>query len=153
MRTFVDDIMLYISNNLKNDSEIFQKIKVADAYDENSKIAQPLVVVQSLDDSDAEMYDTFDGELISYVPIQITAYCQQMQIGEKTVSAKNASAKFADKIKEMFDKVKTISWNKNIKLMRRVGGSPSMPLQKGTTTYFSPVRFDFYVDKNYQKIN
>lgn len=152
MRAFLDDIISYIDNNLKKDTEISVRVKVKDAYDENNKSTPPMIVVQSLDDSDAQQYDTFDGESISYVPIQITVYCQQMVINGKTLSAQHSSAVFADKIKEMFETLKIIAWNSNIKLMRRVGGTPSMPLQKGTTTYFSPIRFDFYVDKNYQKI-
>lgn len=152
MRRFIDDILSYISDTLKNDTDISNKIKVTDAYDENSKATPPLIVVQSLGDATAQQYDTFDGEIISYVPVQITAYCQQMEIGGKTVSAKIASAIFADKIKDMFQTLKVISWNKNIKILRRVGGTPSMPTQKGTTTYFSPIRFDFYVNNEYQKI-
>jgi hypothetical protein len=153
MRLFLDDLISYISDNFKNDSDISTKVKVNEAYEENSKITPPMIVVQAMDDSDAERFDTFDGELISYVPIQLTIYCQQMQIGDEVVSAKIASSIFADKIKAMFDNVKTVAWNSNIKLMRRVGGTPCMPLQKGTTTYFSPIRFDFYVNKDYQKIN
>jgi hypothetical protein len=153
MRLFLDDLISYISDNFKNDSDISNNVKVNEAYEENSKITPPMIVVQAMDDSDAERFDTFDGELISYVPVQITIYCQQMQINGEIVSAKIASSIFADKIKSLFDTVKTVVWNSNIKLMRRVGGTPCMPMQKGTTTYFSPIRFDFYVNKDYQKIN
>ena len=153
MRLFLDDLISYISDNFKNDSDISNNVKVNEAYEENSKITPPMIVVQAMDDSDAERFDTFDGELISYVPVQISIYCQQMQINGEIVSAKIASSIFADKIKSLFDTVKTVVWNSNIKLMRRVGGTPCMPMQKGTTTYFSPIRFDFYVNKDYQKIN
>lgn len=152
MRAFVDDLISYISQNFKNDAEISKKVAVDDAYDDNTKPFPPHIFVQEIGDSDAQQYSSFDGEEISYVPIQITAFCQQMKIGEKTCSAKESAAIFADKIKDMFDITKTTKWNENIKLMRRVGGTPSMPVQKGTTTYFSPIRYDFFVCRNYQKL-
>lgn len=153
MKSFVDDIIAYIADNFSNDGEISKKVSVGDAYDENAKLTPPYIFVQQIDDSDAQQYDTFDGEAISYVPIQISSFCQQMKIAGTTYTAKQASAIFADKIKDMFDIPKAIKWNNNIKLMRRVGGTPSMPTQKGTTTYFSPTRYDFYVNRNYKKIN
>lgn len=153
MKAFLDDIILYIADTFAQDKEISKKVSVGEAYDENAKPKPPYIYVQAIDDSDAQQYDTFDGESISYVPIQITAYCQQMAIGNNTYTAKDASAIFADKIKEMFDVIKTIKWNNNVKLMRRVGGTPSMPSSNGTTTYFSPIRYDFYINHKYQKIN
>lgn len=151
MKAFIDDIIAYIADNFANDSEVSKDVFVGEAYDENAKLKPPYIFVQEIGDSDAQQYSTFDGETISYVPVQITVFCQQMKIGNETYTAKDASAIFADKIKLMFDVLKTVKWNKNVKLMRRVGGTPSMPTQKGTTTYFSPIRYDFYVNYNYQK--
>lgn len=152
MRAFIEDLISYISKNFANDADISKTVSVDDAYDENEKISPPHIFVQEIDDNDAQQYSSFDGEEISYVPVQITAFCQQMKIGGVTYSAKQSSAIFADKIKELFDITKTIRWNNNIRLMRRVGGTPSMPVQKGTTTYFSPIRYDFFVCRNYQKL-
>ena len=152
MKAFIDDIIEYISKAFANDKDITKKVYVGEAYDENAKLKPPYIFVQAIDDSDAQQYDTFDGELLSYVPIQISAYCQQMAIGGTTYTAKQASAIFADKIKKMFDVITTTKWNNNVKLMRRVGGTPSMPTKGGETTYFSPIRYDFYVNHQYQKI-
>lgn len=152
MRAFIEDLISYINTNFENDKDISKKVSVDDAYDENIKPLPPHIFVQEIEDNDAQQYSSFDGEEISYVPVQITAFCQQMKIGETTCSAKQSSAIFADKIKEMFDIKKTISWNNNIRLMRRVGGTPSLPVQKGTTTYFSPIRYDFFVCRNYKKL-
>lgn len=153
MKAFIDDIICYISDCFKNDSDISKKVLVGDAYDDSAKVTPPHIFVQEIDDSEAIQYSSFDGESISYVPIQISAYCQQMKIGGATYTAKDASAIFADKIKSMFQTLKVIKWNKNIKLMNRVGGTPSLPVQKGSTTYFSPIRYNFYVNYEYEKIN
>ena len=152
MKAFIDDIIFYISEFFSKDNDISKEVLVADAYDSNVKLVPPHIFVQEIDDSDAQEYSSFDGEEISYVPVQITAFCQQMKIGNITYSAKSCSAIFADKIKGLFDIVETVKWNKNIKIMRRVGGTPSIPLQKGSSTYFSPIRYDFYLSHNYEKI-
>lgn len=153
MNAFLEDIISYVSKNFELDEEIKDKVSVDDAYDENAQLAPPHIFIQEIDDSEAQQYSSFEGELISYVPVQITAYCQQMEIANELVSAKKASAIFADKIKAMFDITKAIEWNKNIKLIRRVGGTPSMPTQKGVTTYFSPIRYDFYLLYHYEKLS
>jgi hypothetical protein len=152
VNAFIEDIISYISSNFELDKDIKSKVSVSDAYDENVKLKPPHIFIQEIDDSEAQQYSTFDGELISYVPVQISSYCQQMEIAGKMVTAKKASAIFADKIKAMFDTIESIKWNKNIKLMRRVGGTPSMPTQKGTTTYFSPTRYDFYLNYKYENL-
>jgi hypothetical protein len=153
MNSFVEDIMSYVATGFELDKDIIDEVSVDDAYDENTNLNPPHIFIQKLDDQEAERFSTFDGETVSYVPIQITAFCQQMEIANQIVSAKKASSIFADKIKALFETSKVVQWNKNIKLMRRVGGTPSMPTQKGITTYFSPIRYDFYITYNYQKIN
>ena len=153
MNAFLEDMISYVSKNFEMDKDINDKVSVDDAYDENAQLIPPHIFIQEIDDSEAEQYSSFDGEMISYVPVQITAYCQQMEIANQLVSAKKASAIFADKIKAMFDTIKSIKWNKNIKRIRRVGGTPSMPTQKGVTTYFSPIRYDFYLTYNYEKLS
>ena len=153
MKAFTDDIIAYISEAFAKDKDITKKVKVDYAYDEDATLKPPYIFVQAIDDSDAEQFDTFDGELISYVPVQITCYCQQMTIGGVKYTAREASLIFAQKVKELFLKLKAIVWNENIKLMRRVGGTPAMPTEQGSTTYFSPVRYNFYINHDYQKIN
>jgi hypothetical protein len=153
LKTFTDDIITYISQNLANDKDITKEVKVCYAYDEDVTLKPPYIFVQSIDDSDAEQFDTFDGESISYVPIQITAYCQQMRIGGVKYTAREASLVMAEKIKTMFSKLKAIEWNDNIKLIRRVGGTLAMPVEQGATTYFSPIRYDNYINYPYREIN
>lgn len=152
MKQFLDDIILYIKNAINADTDITKTVKVDKAYKYNDTITPPQISVQSIDDNDAELYNTYDGEEVSYCPIQITVYCNQMKIGNATKSAQDCSLIIADKIKALFDMKDTVEWNKNIVRMRRVGGTPSMPIETGATTYMSPIRYDFYVAKNYLTI-
>lgn len=154
MKQFWDDIITYLTENLNSDSDYAKQVKVDYADEYGIKITPPHIFLQPMQDSDAEQYDSFtEGENISYCPFQISAYCQQMEIQGKKQSPKNVSLIFADKISRLFDKATVREWNKNIVRIRRVGENLGMPVEKGVTTYVSPIRFECYVQKNYEKIN
>ena len=153
MKQFVDDIISYISSNIAADTDIAKTVKVCEAFKQGDTLTPPQISVQALDDSDALVYNTFEGEQVSYVPIQITVYTAQMKIGGATKSAQDCAMIFADKIKAMFDLITTTQWNNNIVRMRRIGGIPAMPVETGATTYMSPIRFDFYVTNPYTNLN
>lgn len=153
MKQFWDDIIAYLTENLNNDSSYDKEVKVDYANKQNVTITPPHIFVQPTQDTDAEQYDTFDGEVISYCPVQISPYCQQLRINGKMVSAQETSMIFADKISRLFDKTTATKWNKNIVRLRRVGENIGLPVEGGTTTYVSPLRYEFYVQRDYQKIN
>lgn len=157
MKQFTDDIIAYLKERLNADTDIPKEVKVDYANNQSIKITPPHIFVQPMQDADAEQYDTFDeGEIISYCPIQITPYCQQMRIGgdgKPLVSAQEVSMIIADKISHLFDKRVALAWNKNIIRLRRVGDSFGMPTEDGATTYMSPIRYEFYILRDYEKIN
>lgn len=152
MKQFTDDLIEYIKNNFGQDSDIIDTVNVDYSYKQNKKLNCPFVSVQTLDNSDSEKYDTFDGELISNIQVQIIVYAQQMKIANITKNSQDSAMILTDKIIKMFDKIKTVEWNKNVILIRRAGTTFSMPLQDGSTTYFSPLRYEFYVEYDYKNI-
>lgn len=152
MKQFIDDIITRISDFFKADNDIEKAVKVDYANKQGDTIKPPHIVVQQMDDSSADEYDTFSGESISYVPIQFTIYSQQMKIGGVVKSAQDCSFIMADKLIKLFNKKDTTEWNSNIIRMRRVGGVFAMPTEQGATTYMSPIRYEFYVLHNYEKI-
>lgn len=153
MKQFTDDIIEYIKSKFALDTDIAKTVNVEYAYKQNYIMVFPCITVQALDNNDSEQYDDFSGENISNIPLQITIYGQQMKIANVTKSSQDVVTILADKLMQMFNKTKIVEWNKNIVRIRRVGTTFSMPLQDGTTTYFSPLRYDFYVNYNYQNIN
>lgn len=152
MKQFTDDLIEYIKNNFGQDSDIIDTVNVDYSYKQNKKLNCPFVSVQTLNNSDSEKYDTFDGELISNIQVQIIVYAQQMKIANITKNSQDSAMILTDKIIKMFDKIKTVEWNKNVILIRRAGTTFSMPLQDGSTTYFSPLRYEFYVEYDYKNI-
>jgi hypothetical protein len=154
MKQFWDDIISYLTENLNNDSDIGKEVKVDYANNQSIRVSPPHIFVFPMQDTDAEQYDSFyEGENISYCPVQIAPYCQQMEINGVKQSAQEVSMIFADKISHLFDKRTALSWNKNIVRLRRVGENFGMPVKDGSTTYSSPLRYEFYIQRNYQKIN
>lgn len=153
MKQFWDDIIDYLRENLNNTKEYTEIVKVDYSDDQSIDLKPPYVFIQPLQDTDAEKYDTFDGEVVSYCPTQITVFCQQMRINGELLSAKQVSLIFADKISQLFDKKTAVKWNKNIVLLRRVGEKFGMPVKSGATTYMSPLRYEFYIMRDYEKIN
>lgn len=153
MKQFTDDIIEYIKSQFALDTDIAKAVSVEYAYKQGEKIVCPYITVQVLDNNDSERYDTFQGECMSNIPLQITIYGQQMKVANVTKSAQDITYILADKLNRMFSKIKLVKWNDNIIRVRRAGTTFSMPLQEGTTTYFSSLRYDFYVVYDYQNIN
>lgn len=157
MKTFIENLASYIYNGLAGDEEMPARILPYPAYQENVVIEPPAIYLQQLDDNEAQQFSTFDGELVSYIPVQISIYSQKRLLkkygSDHWYTAQEMCSKYADKIKDIFDAVKTIEWSKyQIKFVRRVGTSPSLPVKNGVSTYFCPVRYDFYVDRNYKSV-
>ena len=154
MKQFWDDLIEYLTVSVNNDKEYEKEVKVDYANDQSVTITPPHIFLLPMQDSDAEQYDSFtEGENISYCPVQILPYCQQMRIKGEMRSAQQVSMIFADKISRLFDKPTALQWNKNIIRLRRVGESFGVPVEKGATTYTSPLRYEFYVCRDYKKIN
>ena len=154
MKQFWDDIIAYLTENLNNDSSYEKEVKVDYANNQAKTVSPPHIFIQVMQDTDADQYDSFtEGENISYCSVQISPYCSQMIIDGVKKSAQETSMIFADKISHLFDKPTATKWNKNIVRLRRVGENFGMPVDKGATTYTSPLRYEFYIQRNYQKIN
>jgi hypothetical protein len=152
MKQFTDDIIEYIKSQFALDTDIAKTVNVEYAYKQNYTMAFPCITVQTLDNNDSEQYDTYDGETISNIPLQLTIYGQQMKIANVTKSSQDVVTILTDKVNKMFSKIKLTEWNNNIIRVRRAGTNFSMPLNDGTTTYFSAMRYDFYVVYDYQNI-
>ncbi len=154
MKQFWDDIIAYLTENLNNDSSYEKEVKVDYANNQAITVTPPHIFVQPMQDTDAEQYDSFtEGENISFCSVQISPYCQQLRINGELKSAQETSMIFADKISHLFDKPTALKWNKNIVRLRRVGETFGMPVEEGATTYTSPLRYEFYIQRNYEKIN
>lgn len=144
MNKFINSLIEYLQNAFDMDEDISAKVKVCKAYKSNMT-SSPKIVIYAVDDSEMQQYNTFQGENVSLVSVQITAFCDQMKIGGVTVSAQDAADIFADKIRTLFQKQTLVSAIADVLQVRRVGRTFAMPFESGEKTYMSPVRFEIQI--------
>lgn len=147
MKDFIDSLIEYIKMSFENDDFIKTKVNVCKAYKSNL-LPSPKIVVYAVDDSEVAQHNTFEGENVSRISIQITSYADQMKISDKTVSAQDAADLFSDRIRSLFQKQKLVNAIPSVLQVRRVGRTFAMPFESGEKTYMSPVRFEIQVINN-----
>ena len=145
MIQFIEDLKGYIQKCFDDDEKIEQKISVCDAFKSNL-VKCPKVVVYCVDDSEEEQYNTFSGEEVSSVSVQITCYAEQMRIGGVTKSAQDCANYFCEKIRDKFQKTIISSNLPSVLQIRRVGRTYAIPFDSGERMYMSPIRYEIQVE-------
>ena len=151
MEEFLDYIKAYLDDNFKNDSDITKTVTIEDAYKSGNEVTTsnvPQIQVQILDNSEVVRYSSFEGENVSYIPLQITSYTAQMKIAGTMVSAQRASIKFGQKIKNLLNALRNSRVNENIERCRIITMSPALPLLEGKV-YTTAVRCEFWIANPY----
>ena len=152
MNEFLEWVKQYIADNFASDADITKEVTVEFAYKQGNEVTTsnvPQVQVQLMDNSEVERYSSFEGENVSSVPLQITAYTGQMKIGGVTKSAQEASIIFGQKIKDMFVASRVKSVNENVTRLVRITMSPALPLLDGSKVYATATRFNVWVANPY----
>ena len=155
MDKFLDWVKSYLENGFANDSEIAKKVIVELAYKQGNTIATantPQIQIQIMDNAEVERYSSFEGENISSIPLQITAYTSQMKINNVLKSAQECSVIFGQKVKTLLNKLRENVVNKNITRCRIVTTSPALPLLDGSKAYMTAIRCEFWVTNPYKEI-
>ena len=151
MKQFIDDIIAYISADI-NGSGLFTQTFVVDREYRYKKLVTPRIGVLQLDNNDISRYDSFDGELVSSIPLQINVYVTNMLVGGYNKTAQEAAEMVADRITNLFDKVTITLWNKNILGIRRSGCPAPQPLKENGAIYVAMLRYEMQVYRNYETI-
>lgn len=153
MNEFLEYIKNYIKTQFDNDTDLpsSKSVDIYNAYQLGHKVSDtsvPEIQVQILDNSEVVRYSSFEGENVSYIPLQITAYTGQMKQGTKMQSAQYWSIVFGEKIKKMLNALRQKVVNKNILSVQIVGMSPALPLLDGKV-YTTAVRCRFWIANPY----
>lgn len=152
MYQFLNWLKTYIEAAFTSDTEITKTVVVENAYKQGNTVNTtnvPQVQIQLLDNSEVERYSSFQGEHLSYVPVQLSVYSGQMKINETTYSAQDASIILGDKVKSMVAANEIQSQNKNIKRCIRTSMSPALQLIDGSKVYYTAVRVEFWIANPY----
>lgn len=111
------------------------------------------IAVQIIDDNEDRRTATLArGETISNISFQVFCYGVQSSLNSVKGTAQDNSLILADEIKLMFAKNTILANNQNIKTIRRLATSPTMPIGNGSKAYVTSVRFESGVAKPYSKI-
>lgn len=151
MDEFLEYIKTYLSTSFDADTDITKTVTIENAYKSGNEVSTsnvPQIQVQILDNSEVQRYSSFDGENVSYIPLQITSYTAQMKIASTMVSAQQASIVFGQKIKNLLNALRNSSVNENIMRCRIITMSPALPLLEGKV-YTTAVRCEFWIANPY----
>ena len=144
MKPFTDQLMGYMSKAFAEDEVFPKNITVCESYKANIT-PTPKIVLYVSDDSEDARYTTFEGEAVSSVSIQITAFASQCKVGGEMLSAREAAVAFSEKLRTIFQKEIVRTAILEILTLRRVGKSSPLPLDSGEKTYFAPIRFEIKI--------
>lgn len=151
MDEFLEYIKTYLSTSFDADTDITKTVTIENAYKSGNEVSTsnvPQIQVQILDNSEVQRYSSFDGENVSYIPLQITSYTAQMKIASTMVSAQQASIVFGQKIKNLLNALRNSVVNENILRCRIITMSPALPLLEGKV-YTTAVRCEFWIANPY----
>ena len=147
MFEFINKIKTFLALKFSEDKDFEVPISVNEEYLFNHKLEGTEVQVGLLDNSEYERGTTFNGELVTYAPIQLTVYSVQMKIGNTARNPRDVAVIVADKIcRYMSDLVNKID---DVLICQRTDYSAPFPMNEGATRYFVAVRYDILIDCPY----
>ena len=150
---FVEDIKAYLKEKVVELDSDFSKIETYTAYTLEHKPEPPEIDVYINDDSDDDMSNSFDGENLSSVSLNIYCYADAMKLkgsNEKT-SAVDTTTLLAQYVKQLLMKNQIVSFNSNVISSRRTAYTGAMNV-RDTVLYVAILRYDFKILNNYVKI-
>ena len=156
MDEFLKDLIEYINKGLQADGGFPAKIKVVRAYSKETKIESPQVSLYVISDDDTTRASTVNAEHATDYPVQFYCYWKDgIKYKGVPYGAQQGAELLGKKVSKLFeDKEATIAYNKNIRLVNKVGGAPfGMPVSNGSANYQTVPRFVFTVIKPYSAIN
>lgn len=153
----MDEFLEWIKNYIKTQFEEYSElpktkvVEIYNAYEPGHEVSAntvPEIQVQILDNSEVVRYSSFEGENVTYIPLQITTYTGQMKMGSVMKSPQEWSIKFGEKLKTILNSLRNRVVNKNILSVQIVGMSPALPLLEGKV-YTTAVRCRFWIANPY----
>lgn len=150
---FIKDLKEYLKISIKALDNDFSKLDTYTAYTYEHTPTPPEIDVYINDDSEDAISNSYDGENISSVSVNIYCYAEAMQLNNETnkTSAVDTTTLLAQHVKEVLEKNKYASENGNIISCSRTSYTGAMNV-RDTKLYVAILRYDFKVRNNYIKI-
>lgn len=150
---FIEDLKEYLKISIVALDNDFSKLDTYTAYTYEHTPTPPEINVYINDDSEDVISNSYDGENISSVSVNIYCYAEAMQLNNETnkTSAVDTTTLLAQHVKEVLEKNKYASENENIISCSRTSYTGAMNV-RDTKLYVAILRYDFKVRNNYIKI-
>ena len=152
--SFISDLVNYINNKFEADDRLPSSRKPFGYSAFERKIIKdtnkPYYVVQVIDNSPRD--ETFIDVSTLNVGVQIDVYALKGTFDKNEYFADVMASIYQDLISGYMTELKYSGQNKNIRLMRKVSGTPSFPFEDGAKAYYATLRYDFTIMNKYTKI-
>lgn len=155
IRVFMQDIINYIDDKFTNDTRLASAKKpmgsLAFQEDFVQKTTKHFYVVQCL--SNAPKDETFVDISTISISLEISVFALKGNFDGNLCSAEVMSINLQDAISDYMAQLKFNNANENICLMREITSSPAIPYEDGKRAYFSTLRYEFSIAKDYVSPN
>ena len=150
---FVDDLKQYLKASITTLDSDFSSLETYTAYTYEHTPKAPEIDIYINDDSDDETSNSFDGENISNISLNIYCYADAMKLNgsNNKTSAVETTTLLAQYVKDSLKKNTIISANSNIISSTRTAYTGAMNV-RDTVLYVAILRYDFKVRNNYTKV-
>ena len=150
----IDDLIQYLNDQFESDARLptSKKPMGYSAYNQE-KIkdrTKTYFVVQCLDNMPKD--ETFIKVETLRMGIQIDIFALKGEFDGKQYLAQEMAMILQDLVSAYMEELKYGGANQNIRLMRKIVGTPSMPFEQGTKAYYSSLRYDLTITSNYEKV-
>lgn len=150
---FINDLKQYLKTSIITLDSDFSKLDTYTAYTYEHTPTPPEINVYINDDSEDIISNSYDGENISSVSVNIYCYADAMLLNNdsKKTSAVDTTTLLAQRVKEVLEKNNYAMANENIISCSRTSYTGAMNV-RDTKLYVAILRYDFKVRNNYIKI-
>lgn len=148
---FINDLITFLDGKFSNDDRIPKSKKLQGQLAFTKKMIQETTksfyVVSCLNNSPES--ETFNGVTTLRVNIQIDAFALAGTFDNKQYLPDRMAMMLQETISGYMEDLKFGDENKNIILMREITSSPSLPFENGDRAYFSSLRYQFTIMRDY----
>lgn len=145
-----NDIINYLKQYFAND-DIFNGLSIVESNSNTNVLEKEQITISIGNTYEEVQFSTFDNAEIENVSVQLNCYGKGKRINDKGFSPLYMSQLLCDKVSKAFDKVKMRKFNDNIKGLRKVGSTISLPLKDGSQVYVTSLRYELLVNYDYVK--
>lgn len=138
---FIDEIQEGLKTMFSKTENLLQTVNVTGIYRYGHKIQAPEIQIGLMNDTTVIRYETFSGETLRNMPLQLTIYSGQITVNGKTLP-RDKSVDYIAELCRIWLEANKLKFP-DIKSIRRISTSTTQPLGDiGASIYYKTMRYD-----------